>query len=212
MVSDEQIVKEFTSIFKHAIFIAVLECSCFCRMPNACSSRSIWHPTHCNLSRNRVEIGELSNNEGCITDASKPSLTNQRKSKDPGGKATSPWITKRLDKVWQSEIQAHFVLEQSSVESEHCPGGGVVNLGQGSGNGLAMGSPFNMARTKCPDLVNSQSSQPPSPLAPGKRAEQASSLSLTAQLAWEMLSSSKKSILRFHYFLQHHCPGANMKP
>ena len=42
----------------------------------------------------------------------------------------------------------------------------------------------------------SQSFHPPSPLAPGKSAEQASCLSLTAQLASEMFKRSKKSNLK----------------
>jgi len=49
----------------------------------------------------------------------------------------------------------HMVSEQSSVESEHCPGGGVVKAGHGSGSWLGMASPRNMARTKCPDFVSS---------------------------------------------------------
>ena len=40
-----------------------------------------------------------------------------------------------------------------------------------------------------------QSFQPPSPLAPGRSAEQASCLSLTAQLASEIFKSLKKSSL-----------------
>lgn len=150
----------------------------------------------------------------------------------------------------------HIVSEQSSVESEHCPGGGVVKAGHGVGRLVGISSPRNIALRKCPDSVSSpwfsmvfngfqlptimrkgakriridkvtvkafskslshdssahcwayawpmlylsdtypesewQSFQPPSPLAPGRSAEQASCLSLTAQLASEIFNSLKK--------------------